>query len=78
MDFAADLAKQWRKNVWRGLEVSKHDFCLQFYFWCVLLFILIYSFHAFQRHARLEIAPWESPEQVVTDRADKNMNTVQD
>ena len=53
MDFAADLAKQRRKNSWGEFEVSKNDFCLYFFFWCIFSFGLIYSFHAVQRHARL-------------------------
>ena len=50
VDFAADLAKQWRKNSWGGFEVCKNDFRVYFLFWCVFLFVLIYSFPAVQRH----------------------------
>ena len=52
VDFSGDPAKQRLKNSWRGLEVSKNDFCVYFFFWCVFPFVLIYSFHAVQRHAR--------------------------
>ena len=48
VDFSADLAKQGRKNSRGGFEVSKNDFCVDFFFWCVFLFVLIYSFHGME------------------------------
>ena len=39
VDSSADLAKQRRKNSWGGLEVSKNDFCVYFFFWCVFFFV---------------------------------------
>ena len=52
VDFAADLAKQWRKNSCGGFQVSKNNFCVYLFFWCVFLFVINYSFHAVQGHAR--------------------------
>ena len=52
MDFSADLAKQRRKNSWGGFEVSKNDFCVYFFFWCIAFFVPIYCLHAVPRHTR--------------------------
>ena len=40
MDFAADLAKQWRKISSGGFEVSKNVFCVYSFCWCVFPFVL--------------------------------------
>ena len=68
MDFSADLAKQRRKNSWGGFEVSKNDFCVYFFFWCVVFFVPIYSLHAVPRHAR--------PPQTTTRHANHHRDTL--